>query len=302
MPWINDPIRRALGGRVILTLVVLGLWWHSDPPYGSTSTWLGWALAWPVITALTLVIPRAGTFALLGDGLLLGAAAWAMGGLLSATGFLIILHAVAVTLFVSYRTGVRLAFWHGLVAMLLINAVTLGLLADNGSWTWSGAWPFFVVLWVAVLSAACCAAMRMPGTVMPNEPAAAVAALAEFGMGELSGRRAAVLAYGNGSGLTALIDANGKRHFDRTGPESEPGPQSAVRRARESGYLLLRELDDRTDEWFASALPGARNVVVVPLAPGRMLGALVVEVGGDRVERRAVENVTRAAQTVGAAR
>ena len=304
---IADRMRRMLALRVILAAVVLTMWWLADAPHGDASTWLGWALAWPATSALTLLPVRLGdrpartalTATLLVDGLLLGAATWALGG----TGFLVVLHAVAVTLLASYRTGVRLAFWHSLVAMLLIDTVGLGLLPDTGSWTWASRWPFFAALWGAVLITATLVARqrRQPDREVLDRFEAAVsvapepaATLAEFGMAELSGRRAAVFAYGGGSGVAALIDDENVTYVGRPGPESAPGPESVVRRGTESGFLLLRGLDDRTGEWLASALPGARNVVVVPIANDRMVGALAVEVGANTVERHAVETTVQA--------
>ncbi|MBU2666331.1 hypothetical protein KOI35_22775 [Actinoplanes bogorensis] len=296
-----------LVGRVILAAVVLFLWWRGAPPYGEAPVWLGWGVAWPAITALTLFAGRfarmALTATLLGDGLLLGAAGWALGDLAGRMGVLIVLHAVAVTLFASFRTGVRIAFWHSLVAMLLIDAVGLGLLPDTGGWTWSASWPYFAVLWLAVSSAAVYAArnertlrrrhdeeaVRQFGVAVAEAPGpvAVTTALAEFGRRELAGRRAAVLAYGEGFGLGVVAD--GVTHVDRPGPENEP----AFARD-EPDYRLLSRLDDRTGKWFASVLPGARNVVVMPWATG----ALVVEVGAERVERGAVENVVRAVRMV----
>jgi diguanylate cyclase (GGDEF)-like protein len=71
-----------------------------------------------------------------------------------------------------------------------------------------------------------------------------------------------------------------------------------VGQAHESkATVLVRGLDTGADPWLARLLPGAANLVVVPLsAEGRSLGALVVEhTGGHRIQRRVVTGLERSA-------
>ena len=64
-----------------------------------------------------------------------------------------------------------------------------------------------------------------------------------------------------------------------------PGRSSLVERAHEvPATLLVVELDPHTDPWLAALMPGARGLLVVPIAAeARPLGALVLELG-DAVE------------------
>ncbi|MGK5682217.1 diguanylate cyclase [Actinoplanes sp. URMC 104] len=325
---IADRIRWVLGWRAVLAVMVLAILWFSDAPHGSDTTWVGWAVAWPAVTALSLLALRAGrrvargslTLSLLGDGILLGAANWALPDQHDALAFLIVLHAMAVTLLASFRTGIRIAIWHCVITVLFVDAITLGMLADTRP-NVSGAtlWLQFAALWLAVLSTAAFAAknerelrrrrhdadlLRQFGLEVTSAPdtVTVAAALAEFGHTELAARRTLVLAHIDGRGAggerrgIAVTVGNGRVvPLSDVGPDSEPGPRSVLRRAITAGPQLERGIDPRTDPWLARMLPDARNIVVVPFALDKVAGALVVEVARRRVERRVVETTAQAA-------
>jgi diguanylate cyclase (GGDEF)-like protein len=83
-----------------------------------------------------------------------------------------------------------------------------------------------------------------------------------------------------------------------------PGLSAAVAEAHEQqATVLVRGLDATADPWLARLLPGATNLVVVPLsAEGRPLGALVVEhTGSARIQRRIVTCLERSATYAGLA-
>ncbi|MBL7261160.1 GGDEF domain-containing protein [Paractinoplanes lichenicola] len=321
---VADRIQWMLGWRAILSVAVLATWWLSDTPAaGGAGTWIGLALAWPAGTALSMLAPRAGrrvaraalTVSLLGDGVLLALAKWALGDQHHVLEFLIVLHAVAVTLLASFRTGVRLAVWHCFVAVLVIDAVMLELLPGTPT---STPWVFFGVLWAAVASTAGFAAMNerelrrrrhdseqlrqfgLRTTTAPDAVTVA-AALAEFAFEELPARKAVVLAHvqppvagEGGHTLGAYVELAGTTRLGALGPDSEPGPRSVIRHAMAAGPQLLRRLDPDADPWLAAMLPDAHNVVVLPFTIDKVTGALVVEVRRDRLERRLLETAMQA--------
>ncbi|MBM2619711.1 GGDEF domain-containing protein [Actinoplanes sp. LDG1-06] len=325
---VADRIRWVLGWRAILGVAVLVVWWFSDQAHGTDRAWIGWAVAWPVVTTLSLLASRAGrrvarsalTLSLLGDGVLLGTANWAMPDQHDAMGFLIFLHAMAVTLLASFRTGVRIAIWHCVITVLFVDAINLGMLADTSP-NVSGAtlWLQFAALWLAVLSTAAFAAKNERelrrrrhdadllrqfglGVTSAPDPASVAAALAEFGYAELPAHRVVVVAHVGGATehdepqrLGATIENGRLTVLNRLGPDSEPGRHSVIRRAIASGPQLVRGVDPRTDPWLAGMLPGARNVVVLPFAVDQIAGAMVVEVRRRRLERRVVETALQAA-------
>jgi diguanylate cyclase (GGDEF)-like protein len=327
---IADRIQWMLGWRVMLTVAVMAAWCVCDVRRGAASTWFGLALAWPAGTALSILAPRLGrgvaraalTVSLLGDGILLGVVDWALGDRHQVVWFLICLQAVAVTLLASFRTGVRVAIWHCVIATLFIDAVQLGMVADATPGG-SGAdtpWLPFGVLWVCVISSALFAAMnerelrrrrhdsdvlRQFGLTAMKAPDAETmaAALAEFAYREMPARKAVVLIHVGGpldedpgQGIAALVDKSGTRHFTRPGPDTEPRPDSVIRRAVTTGPMLARRLNTGTDPWLAELLPGAVNIVVLPFTIDHVIGVLAVEMRVNRIERRVAETAMQATQ------
>jgi signal transduction histidine kinase len=98
------------------------------------------SLAYLIISAAPQALARLGRPRVLGllqaslllDGLFL---AWVMvqtGGTESPFRVLVYVHIVAVTLAASYRTGLKIAFWHTLLYLLIFEAVRAGFLPVNG--------------------------------------------------------------------------------------------------------------------------------------------------------------------------
>jgi diguanylate cyclase (GGDEF)-like protein len=78
----------------------------------------------------------------------------------------------------------------------------------------------------------------------------------------------------------------------------QPGPESVLGAVLESRRRLLVSAADATDDpWLAELLPGARQLVVIPLnAEGHAIGVLVAEHSlraGSRIEHRVVTMVER---------
>ncbi|GAA0810125.1 hypothetical protein [Spirilliplanes yamanashiensis] len=284
---------------------------------------------WFVLTLPTLLLGRApravalGAFnvSMLGDGLLLCLLWRALGGLDGPGGHLVFLHCAAVTLLASFRTGVKLTVWQGLLALVTLEAGAAGI--------WGAATPFALgdlivyqgTLLITVLVTAAVAAVNerevrrrradsdvvraLAADLAADRGAAEIAGLlAGAGTGPLIGTRALVLAYRRdphtgtrGPGIAVLQRQGGAvTHHEAPAAHS---PRSVVSRAlAQSRTLLVSHLDPDQDDWLTAVLPGARNVIVVPYAVGGVAGALLLEappVRWGRVEHRvqdAAEHLT----------
>ncbi|WP_067501711.1 diguanylate cyclase [Actinoplanes sp. TFC3] len=293
-----------------------------------SAVWLALALSSWVLTrvgrqtALTAL-----TVTLLGDGLVLAAGWLELGDLHGPVGTLIMLHAIAVTLAASFRTGVKIALWHSILALLVLNAGAIGLLGDVRPYAIRDAIISFAGLWVAVLSTAALAAanerelrrrrldekaLRELALRLGEEtgPGAAALQLARFAIDEFGARRAAVVVATDGTtddhlgeyGLAAVTDAEGRgelRHLSVAGQPPRLTPDEAV---------LLHRSDPATDGWLTEILPRGLNMVIVPFAVGDTAGALVFELPrrrsarvSRRVERRTVATARQAAAQSAAA-
>jgi signal transduction histidine kinase len=237
---------------------------------------------------------------LLADGAFLAWIAFATGGVQSPLRFLAAVHVVAVTLLASYRTGLKLAAWHSLLYFVVLYAESAAILpvrevadevlpgnADFGT----AAMLQVSALWVVALVTAFCSAVNerelraqkadleglgdmvraMDGRAGPSEvPEILLESLCDvfgFSRGVVLASREGDLAVMAGRGaaepleLPAGLDAVVERAWDRRGSE------------------LVRELDPRTDPRLGALLPGARDVLVVPLLVGQgfRLGVVALE-------------------------
>jgi len=125
-------------------------------------------LGWLALTGTTLPAGRRNRFAarfllnvsLLGDGTLLAISWWALGGLDGPVGSLVLLHSVAVTLLASFRTGTKIALWHSVLALLVLQAKASGLLGAAVAMPGGRFGGYLGALWVTVLATASFAAMN----------------------------------------------------------------------------------------------------------------------------------------------
>ncbi|HYN97655.1 MAG TPA: GGDEF domain-containing protein [Pilimelia sp.] len=329
---VEDRLRWMLLTRAALSIAVLVVWQATTATRGSGGLWLAGTLGWVAITAFSPFAVSIGrratraalTITLLGDGVLLAFGWWATGALNGPLGYLVILHAVAVTMLASFRTGVKLAVWHSVIGMLFLEASAEGLLGQVTPVPLVRFWLYLGALWLAVLGTASFAAMnerelrrrRYDSEVLrefglavgaaPGASAVAVA-LARFADAELGARRTAVLAYvrdgddGPLRGLGAVAAGDGAPVVHEL--QGEPPEDSALRTASGRTAALLRaRLHPTTDRWLADLLPAARNVVIVPFSLQNVIGALVLESGTARwgasaqrrVERRVVNTAEQA--------
>jgi diguanylate cyclase (GGDEF)-like protein len=270
------------------------------------------------------VIHRRGTalfgLMLIVDGAFLAWAAYATGGAGSPVRYLIVLEVVAVCLLASYRTGLKLAAWQSLLLVAVYYAqkggVFTGFDAEHRTnligTPWEQAVVFGVVLWTVAIATAWFSAVnerelrRRRGDLealaaltahleRESHPDGVADALLRSVVGTFDFTRAVVIGAPDGERLTLLADQGAQPQQANTIDVPAGAVIELATRTRTT--QLVKELDPAADAWLHAALPGARNLVVVPLhAEGRTAGALIAEhagPGGSRVERRLVSTVER---------
>ena len=249
---------------------------------------------------------------LIADGVYLGWAFRSLEGLDGPVGYVIVLHAMSVTLLASFRTGVKLALWHSLVVLMVLEADRVGVLGTPVLRSSTTDYVVqLVVLWGIVLTTAVFAAgnerelrrRRYDGDVLRRlaldlegaegtGPTALL--LARLAQRELLSARTAVVVLDaaehalegdgavavQGRGTVALLDADGRERTERFTADL-PARSLLVRAIVGHTTLLSRALHPQHDAWLEQLLPGARNVIVVPFAlGGETAGALVMEHAG----------------------
>ena len=288
--------------RLVMAVVVV----LQSGPATATALYLSAAVGAEVVRraarvrALSLL-----NFMLLVDGLYLALALSRTGGSGSVLGFLLYFHVVAVTLLVSYRTGLKVAAWHSLLLFVsyfaaladiieapvdgdraTVNALALWLVA-LGSAAFSAVSERELRRGKAELRAHAELATALEETRDADEVASLLLAHAVdfFGFS-----RGAVVLRRPGGGYEARSDVIVQ--VDRE-------PAGVVARTWETrAPALVHALDD-DDVLLDEALPFAVNLVVVPMvAGGAPVGALVLEHGhGEhaRIRGRVVSAVAKLA-------
>lgn len=250
---------------------------------------------------------------LLIDGAYLALVLAPVGGPRSVLVFLVYVHLIAVTLLTSYRTGLKIALWHSL---LMIGGYWAAL-------SRLGPWVFHldrivvaparevtlsaIAFWLVALCTGVFASLSERELRRGKAELGALAAMGseleqarhptEVGqvlLGHVLG------AFGFRQGL--VYATTGQRTaVAGTGADEEPaswvvrdasGPAAALDAAGDElvqrcwaqrGAVRVRAVDPATSPVLAASLPGAVNVMVVPLvADGRPLGVLAIERGGGR--------------------
>jgi diguanylate cyclase (GGDEF)-like protein len=258
------------------------------------------------------------------DGLWLAWASYVTGSLSSPVRYLVLLHLGAVALLASYRTGLKLAMWHSLLLLAVYNGQQQpgGWLTPTEPSELNGLLGsaetrlavFVVVLWLVAVSTSALSAVNERELRRRRHDLEALTDLAE------SLERTADSASVARTLLDSVVDTFGfPRGVVLAGPEGQlpllasygleeetarrPGRASGsavISQAHDShATVLVSGLDDDADPWLSRLLPGARNLVVVPLqAEGRPLGAMVLEQAlkdGGRIQRRVVSGLERSA-------
>jgi signal transduction histidine kinase len=239
---------------------------------------------------------------LLVDGLYLATVIAQTGGSAEAIRLLPYVHVVGVTLLCSYRTGLKLALWHTLLFLLVIEAARAGVLhgrmaagieANFGAGNGEGATLTVAGLWVFALGTALFSAAserqlrrqkhdlsRLSAMVARVDADPEAADIPNVLLEELC----STFGFARGVVLASPHDDLELLAWVGVGTPTDlaVGVDRAVSRAwEERTTQLLRAIDPVTDPRLASLIPDARNVLVVPLLRDRRqgLGAVVVERG-----------------------
>ena len=231
---------------------------------------------------------------LLLDGVFLAVAVALTGGTDSRLLPLVFFHVTAVTLVVSYRTGLKLALWYALLLFLGHAAADVDLLGSRTTGTYGDAVLTSIGLLLFAIGAAVCSsvnerALRRSRTEMH--------ALVELGL-ELERARtsqdvARLLARHVRARLRFVRVMALVRQAERwegvavtaggTAPVTSPADIGPLPEQvwRAEAPTLVRALDD--DPALDALLPHARNVVVLPIvADGEALGVVLAEWGRGR--------------------
>lgn len=289
-----------LGGRSVLATGVVGA-------------------VYLLVTSVTLRAPRlrrgaaitlSGT-ALLADGLVLGVLVYGSIGFWTPVVALVMVHAVAVTLLSSFRTGLKVAVWHTLVMSSTYELAGAGLVDGPTAGAWQPVLAAVGVLWLVTLATASFGSVNEREIRRRNYD---LLALTRFSMrleaslspSDVGSTLLDAVCDDQGAERAVLLSAVGTRfervagHGDEgvTDPGLDAGRDVMVLRAV-NGHRTLRvaQLDEVQDPWLSRALPGARNVVLVPVyADGAVAGLLAAEHGaahGSRMEARVLGMIER---------
>jgi len=257
------------------------------------------------------------------DGIWLAWASYLTGSLSSPVRYLVLLHLGAVALLASYRTGLKLAMWHSLLLLAAYNGQLAGGWLRStepagaeqlGGTTEQRLVLFVVVLWLVAVSTSALSAVNERELRRRRLDLESLTDLAESLERTVDSDSVArtlldsvIDTFGFPRGLVLAGEHGQLPLVASIGLDEEtarrPGRMSASAVIAEAyashGTVLVSGLDESADPWLHKLLPGAGNLVVVPLqAEGRPLGALVLEQSpteGDRISRRVVSGLERSA-------
>jgi diguanylate cyclase (GGDEF)-like protein len=257
-------------------------------------------------------------FMLILDGVYLAWTSYATGGAVSPLRFVIALHLVTVALLASYRTGMKLALWHSLLLLVLYYAQEAALLAPVDERAGAVGSPFemliaySLIFWFVAIATASFSAVNERELRRRRVDLEALAALAtrlegidnsqdvadtvlEGIVDAFEFERAVLFGAPTDEDLLLLSHSGA---VEAGAPPVDLTEESVLATAMASNErLLVSKLDERDDPWLCALLPGARQLVVVPLwAEGHPIGVLVAEHSlraGSRIEHRVVTMTER---------
>jgi two-component system cell cycle response regulator len=248
------------------------------------------------------------TAMLLVDGVFLAYVTYSTGGQQSVLRSLITLHLIAVTLLVSYRTGLKVAAWH----LILLFAVQHLLGEEFGDARRTLAFGISVLLvgaGTATFSAVNERELRRRRSDVEALHDFAIALDHARHTGEVASvlaQRASIIGglsscavLSHRAGVNSILAVTGSTSLE-PGTVLEVGPDSVLADAwthRET--VLARQLDPAADAVLAAGLPGSSGFAVVPMFnDGRPAGALIAcfsRVRDNRIERNLVATVEQLA-------
>jgi diguanylate cyclase (GGDEF)-like protein len=280
---------------------------------------LGYVLVSWAIEGLWRLMKRPGLWLfgalLIIDGIYLTAATYLSGGWHGAVQYLILVYLAAVTLLGSYRTGLKVALWQSLLLLSLFYAQRGGILdkiGDNAAINdeWYRLVAFVLALWALTLATASLAAVNerelrrrrfeleqlaQMGRDLEdaNDPLSVGDVLLDALADTFGFRRMALFEVTEST--PRLLTAHGL--VDALVEDFSLGERSVLRIVNDQRQtMLVTVIDDSVDPWLAAAMPGARNLAVVPLVADGVVAVLVAETGqrpGVRIERRVVATTER---------
>lgn len=327
---VLDRARYLAGFRTLATFVLVvhafTEWstWQVDPlqVVGIAAAYaaLTWLLAWrmreePNHRGLTVL-----NATLLLDGIAIGLLAYWTGWMASPLRYLFVVHALAVTLGASFRSGIKLCVWHVLVVLSLAEADAVGVLVrPAGQASGDEPWWFLGLTAAAVLVAASGAwvnerdlrrnrfdldALATMGSRFEQlDSPADTARVAVEAISSTFETERVVLFEAAGGSLQPLASVGSVGPVAGLSSDIGSGVLHRVVTSRE--IVLAASLSPQDDVWLASLLPAATNLVIIPLVADDAVSAvLVVEHGpkfGSRLERRSHDMILRFAAHVGLA-
>jgi two-component system cell cycle response regulator len=283
-----------------LLLVGLLLQWLS----GRGRRWAVGALTVPVIL----------------DGVYLGWALYLTEGVTGPTVYVIALHVLAVTLLGSFRTGLKLAFWHSLVVMSVLEAVSTGVLVGEGKGLEFDKLRysvFLAVVWVTAVTTAVLAAVnerelrrrrydeaalrRLSAALHEAETGVEIAeALMAFTVDAADASVVAVycrLVADDAEPMSLVARMRRDSAMEVLRDVAEPTTGSLLATVAASGRTMLAAMR-APDAWVDEVLDSADRVVAVPFGiDGQGRGVLAFEDdarAGSRIEQRRVAVVEQA--------
>ena len=250
------------------------------------------------------------------DALYLAYIAYAAGESASQLRYLTLVHLVVVALLASYRTGLKLALWHSVLAFLAFYARSEGYLGaapfpGDPSEEYRGLIGFIVLFWLVTLATVSFSAVNERELRRRRYDLEALARLSD--QVETAGSPSDVADtllrnLGDAFGFERLLVVAGPRDvmapIATRGVVGKPATTyadlegSVVRRALESRRTVLTEgLDEEADPWLATAMVQPGNLLIAPLSSdSRAFGVVVAEhslTPGSRVERRVLSMAER---------
>lgn len=250
------------------------------------------------------------------DALYLSWLAYASGEALSALRCLTVVQLVVVALLASYRTGLKLALWHSVLAFVAQYARQHDLLGAapfraDGTAQYRDLVGFVVLFWLVTLATVTFSAVNerelrrrrydlealaaLSNAVESAQSPGAVAETLLHHLADAFGFRRMLVLAGAGD-QPVLLASHGVTGRPAAAYRDEPGShvQGALSSRRPA---LVRGVDPAVDPWLDAALPGAGNLVIAPLSSdARAFGVVVIEHSlpeGSRVERRVLSMTER---------
>jgi diguanylate cyclase (GGDEF)-like protein len=251
------------------------------------------------------------------DGLYLAWITYASGMAASPLRFLLYMHVIAVTLLVSHKSGVKIAWWHSLLIFIFFHAQLAELIpargVSAGSFDRAGLDIYqpsifsAIALWLVALGTAPFSSLNerelrrrkgdlqvLADTARDFENTSTAPEVAEV----LLDRVCTTFGFSRGfvlAGQEGALDVVARFGGVEDVPIPSTEVDGAIRRSWEARDTLLIGGLGPQDHVLNALLPNGRNMLVAPLvADGQPLGVLVVENAGEKggvIQRRIVSMV-----------